>query len=344
MKKFYTLVLSIMSFVYLSKAQDTLLYEGFEFQMFHDSLISDVQPPPGNTTDTKWYNWDADGLNDASSAGTRQGWWEPYYAFSTVDLEPTPGDSNVIMASNSWLAAPSVASNWLFTPSMQLGPLDTLFWKSAPFQTPRYMDGYEVRISTTSNLDTDFGTVLFTAAEMTALGSDTTYSTYTFAPSSAFVHGQDATYIDPADLTAANPAHRGRLRPFSVPLTAYANQKVFIAFVHNSTDDNLISIDDIMIRGSHPTTVNEVVSAVSLSVFPNPASDKAQINFELAASANVTINVFDVTGKVVYSESKGTMPNGRHFAQINTSMLAKGFYTVSVQTNNGTSTAKLLVK
>lgn len=349
MKKIYSLLIGLFVFVSLLKAQDTVLYEGFELQRFYDSLITISVPPPGNVTDVKWYNWDADGLADASSATTaRDAAWGAALPFSDVDDLYPNGDSNLVIASNSWLVAPSVADNWLITPSIHLGPADTLFWRSAPLQTPRFLDGYQVRLSTASNIDTDFGVTLFTAAEMTGVPAggiaDTVYSNFTFAPSTAFIHGLDGTYIDPCDITIANPQHRGQLKPFFVPLSAYANQNVFIAFVHNSTDDNMISIDDVMIRGNHPAGINENKSTLNMTVFPNPATDRAQLSFELMTASTVAISVFDVTGKEVYAENKGTLPNGRHFAQINTANLAKGFYTVSVQTTTGRSTIKLLVK
>ena len=74
------------------------------------------------------------------------------------------------------------------------------------------------------------------------------------------------------------------------------------------------------------------------------SADNIQVNYVLSAETDVTICINDVTGKQVYSESKGSINQGRHFTFINTSALAKGFYTVAVQTNNGKSTSKLIVQ
>lgn len=346
MKKLYTLIAALFVAGTVSvKAQNVLLYQNFKFQsFFNDTLVNNgTSPPPGNSTDYQWYTFDLDGLGDASG-GNRPGEWFAIIPFSDVDLYDGAGDTNVCMAANSWINAPYLADKWLVTSSVQLGAHDTLFWKSAPRQTPRYLDGYKVKISTTTNDDVAFSTTLFTAKEMTALGSDTTFSTFTFGPSgSGFVHGQDGTYIDYAG-AGTNPAHRGRLRPFSIPLDTYANQKVFIAFHQNSTDDNLISIDDVMIRGTLPNAIQENELNINLNLFPNPATDKVQVNYELKAETAVTISLFDVTGKLVSVETKAAQPQGRQFAFINVADLAKGFYTVSVKTNNGTSTAKLIVK
>ncbi len=360
MKKLYTLIVGLFV-ASVSFAQDTILFEDFELVRFYDTLlINDGNPPPGNNTDANWYSFDADGLADGSPDGNRPNGWFAISPFSTVDEYETiygaPGtpDTNTVIGSSSWNnngeGAAGANLNYLVTPSVTLRTHDTLFWKSAPRQTPRFLDGYKVKISTTDNSDGSFSApltsaTLFNAAENTALGSDTTFSTFTFSGGTptAFVHGLDATYIDIASTTTPI-SHAGQLRPFSVPLDAYAGQTVFFAFLHDSHDDNLISLDDVMVRGNPTVGINENKLDLGLNLFPNPATDNVQVNFELAAETTVTISVYDVTGKLVNTISKGNQAQGRHFAFINTSELAKGFYTVSVQTATGLSTAKLIVK
>jgi len=346
MKKIYTLIAAVLVLgTFTASAQNIRMFQTFKFNSFFtDTLISDGSLPPGTTTDYHWYTFSLDGLADASG-GNRPDEWFPIIPFSDVDLYDGAGDTNVCMAANSWLSGSALADKWIITQSIQLGPTDTLYWKSAPRQTPRYLDGYKVRISTTTNDDTSFGPAIFTAKEMVPpLGTDTTFSTFTFGPSGAgFIHGQDGTYIDYAG-TATGAVHRGRLRPFFFPLNTYANQKIYVAFQQNSTDDNLISIDDIMVRGPGSVGINENKMDLGLNLFPNPATDRVQVNYELSAETTVSIRLFDVTGKLVSVETKGAQPQGRHFAFINTSELAKGFYTVSIQTENGSSTAKLIVK
>lgn len=353
MKKIYLLLSMFLLTGTFVKAQDTLLFEDFELLRFYDTLLIDCQvtgtPPPGVTGDMNWYNMDSDGDPDGSG-GSRPDGWFALAPFSVVDQYetvygtiPAP-DTNTVIGCNSWTSGLLPQMNWLITSSVNLGSADTLFWKSAPRQTPRYLDGYEVRLSTTTNADNvgTFSNLLFTASEMTALGTDTTYSTYTFSPTTGFIHGADGNYIDP---TLGGNSHQGQLRPFSVPLNAYANMSVYIAFLGTSTDDNLISIDDVLIRGTLSTIgINENANDIALNLFPNPATDNVQVNYTLTAETTVTIDMYDVTGKLVATESKGEQAQGRHFAHINTSSLAKGFYTVKVTTNFGQNTSKLIVR
>lgn len=334
----------LLSGVVSVKAQDTLLYESFQFVM--DSYLQEiVSPPPAVTVDSDWYNFDRDQKNDMN--GRPGGWFQTVAVADADTFDLFTMDTNVVMASSSWFDSPELADNWLITQNIQLGDHDTLFWRSAPRQTPRYLDGYEVLLSTTTNDDLAFTHVLFTAAEMTDLstvaGDSTNFDNFEF--STGFVHGQDSTYIEQE---APGSAYKGQLRPFWVALDNYANQNVFIAFHHNSYDDNLITIDDILVRGtaSNPFAgIKEKSNAdLGLNVFPNPASESVQVNFTLASQSTVAVTVSDVTGKVVYSENKGSMSQGRQFAVINTADLAKGFYTVAVQTQYGRNTTKLIVK
>ncbi|MDQ3046344.1 MAG: T9SS type A sorting domain-containing protein [Bacteroidota bacterium] len=338
MKKIYTLIASMLLVGGAVQAQDTLMFEDFNYTT---NTILDLGTDPSslvNTTDTNFYVLDGDGFADANA---RPGGWYLALAVATADLYTGLGDTNVVLASSSWFGTPGVASNFFITQSVMLGAADTLFWKSAPRQTPRYLDGYRVLLSNTDNSDASFTNVLYTVAEMTGIlgTNDSAFSGYSF--SSGYVHGLDGTFTEYA---ADSARLLGELRTFSVPLTAYANQNVFIAFHHNSDDDNLITIDDIMIRGTMPNSINENQFDLGLNVFPNPAVDNAQINYVISEETSVTITVSDITGKVISSESKGAQPKGRHFAFVNTSELANGFYTVTVQTAQGSSTAKLMVK
>jgi hypothetical protein len=346
MKKIYLLAASLLIGSAANAQLDTLVYESFNFQSFYDNMVDDVVPPPGNTTDPLWYSYDEDGHADGSGAGFTGG-WQPLFPFASIDTTDVDMDGqndNTVIGANSWFSPFAQASNYLVTPSFTIRPGDMLYWKSAPRQTPRYVDGYKVKISTTTNDDLAFTTTLFTAAENTSLGSDTTFSTYGF--STGFVHGADGTYIQYVDDPGATTvAHRGQLRPFSVDLTPYVGQTVFFAFHHDSDDDYLISIDDFMIRSGSSVSVKEEAPAeLGLNVFPNPAVDQAQVNYTLPSATNVTISVYDVAGKLISVENKGTVAAGRHFSMINTSEMANGFYTVTVQTDATRTTTKMIVK
>ncbi len=179
---------------------DTLLYEDFQSQ----------------TIPTTWINLDLDGATDANA--------RPQDWFIMADLQTTtPGDTNYVATSSSWFSPAGTANNVLILDAVQPCANTVLRWTSAPFEGPIFMDGYEVRISTTGTNIADFTTTLFTMAESV---------NGTATPSAGTVH---------SNYNGSN----GVQEQWEVSLGAYDNQTVYIAFFHDSNDDNLIMIDNI---------------------------------------------------------------------------------------------------
>src|SRR5215831_6513480 len=111
-----------------AQAQDTLLFENFE----EDSVDIPITFPSGN--DTTWIDYDGDGYDDASGTGRPPEW---FLAFGFADA-----DSNtIVIASNSWTTPNDPVANYLILPPLTISDTSAkLSWKSAPFQTPRYVD------------------------------------------------------------------------------------------------------------------------------------------------------------------------------------------------------------
>ncbi len=322
---------------------DTLLWNNFETDPFQHMQIL---IPPGNPTDTSWYTFDMDGLPDGSPSN-RPGewfWTTPFAASDTV------GNTGA-MGSNSWSNSSTPTENILVTPSIFIGDTTAvLSWKSAPFQTPRYLDGYQVLLAVSSNDPSQFTDTLFVASEYTSLDNAAfpgLYSSYTFTPGptanplNPFVHGMDGTYFEP------NPTDSSRLsatlRPFSVSLAAYSGQTIYIMFHHYCTDDNLLSVDDILITGTSFVGVQENENGVSFLAYPNPAKDRVNIRYHLPSSSNVTINIYNITGKLLNTENKG-MLTGEQNNSIDVSTLPAGLYRVELLTEMGSSNQKVVVQ
>ncbi len=94
-----------------------------------------------------------------------------------------------------------------------------------------------------------------------------------------------------------------------------------------------------------PTTlsVDEIPSLNSLEIFPNPAIDKFSIALDMAQSENVTIDVLDITGKVVFSQSLGKLSAGQSLQTLDVSKLQSGIYMVNITVGNKQATSKLQV-
>ena len=83
--------------------------------------------------------------------------------------------------------------------------------------------------------------------------------------------------------------------------------------------------------------------AAAPSVYPNPASGAATVAFDLAAPAEVTVDVVDVLGRRVATLASGPQAAGAVRLAVPTASLAPGLYLVRVQTEAGVASTRLTV-
>lgn len=338
MKKRLLLIITkiILSLSFSYSQNDTLIWT--DFSTDPAAYIQFGVLPPGLTSDTSWYNLDVDMQQDGSGSGRPLEWfWTNGFA---------PADSGqMVLASSSWTNNPVATDNWLITKSITISDSNAvLSWASAPYQTPRYVDGYFIFISTTTNDYNAFSDTIFQAAEYLSLNNSSAanlFSSYTFT--NGFVHGQDSTYtiLDP---TSDSSRLLGVLRPFSASLKQYAGKNIFIAFDHHSIDDNFISIDNILVTGTKTVGINEESREIKSNAYPNPAFDRLYLDLTITSETNVTIEIFDIIGRKVWQENLGNLTLGKQYHSINVSELATGTYEVQIISKKGISNFKVQVK
>jgi hypothetical protein len=320
---------------------DTLLSEDFQ------DLVLDPEPVifPEGSNDT-WVNWDADALPAAQS---RDGDWfldvDQYQLEVSDSIAPT--DTNFVFGSSSWLEGFEPGNrNWLITPPITIvDDQATFHWQSASFQGPRYHDGCSILVSTGENFESSFTDTLYRTAQMIeplpAGASDVEINAFNvdsffFAPAGAYV--QADRYTNDAFFLAdtASALYLGRLEPFSVSLADYAGQTIYIAIVHDSDDDNLIFIDDLLVLGTDPlTTVDEPSpSGIRLVTYPNPATNFLNVLFRLDEAAAVTLEAFDIQGQRVKSLQPQQLPIGEQTMRLNVSQLPSGTYNIVLTIND----------
>lgn len=72
------------------------------------------------------------------------------------------------------------------------------------------------------------------------------------------------------------------------------------------------------------------VALNELSVYPNPASDKVSVKFNFNESKTSTLEVFDLSGRMVYSESIATEV-GENIVELDLSSLSSGTYFLKLE-------------
>ncbi|MSQ78797.1 MAG: T9SS type A sorting domain-containing protein [Flavobacteriaceae bacterium] len=80
-----------------------------------------------------------------------------------------------------------------------------------------------------------------------------------------------------------------------------------------------------------------------ISVFPNPASEVANIGLSLSKASDVRVTVMDMSGKTVLNMNYGNKAAGQQQLPLNVGSLANGVYVVNVTGGFGSASKKILV-
>ncbi|MCB0593848.1 MAG: T9SS type A sorting domain-containing protein [Lewinellaceae bacterium] len=353
-RKFYNLLLLAAAFLpfALTAQMDTLLFEDFQ-----DDIIGDVEEelaifPQGD--DTTWVNYDADYIPDFNNRP--QSWYTSVdFAQGTQD-SIAPADTAIVLASSSWLSGFLDGNrNWLITPPIDIGDDQaTLHWKSAPYQGPRYVDGYSVLVSTSMNFPESFTDTLFRAQQMIPPlppgaedpnGGAFDVESFLFAPENGYLHADGYTLQEYFFLDAPDDnLWIGILEPHSVDLAAYSGKSIYIAFVHDSDDDNLISIDDILVMGNLLSSTQEPLAAdIRLVTYPNPVDNQLNVLFRLETPAQVRTSLYDMNGKQVLSMASEGRLLGEQSLKLDLRRLPAGAYNLVLDVE-GQQYARKVVK
>jgi hypothetical protein len=76
---------------------------------------------------------------------------------------------------------------------------------------------------------------------------------------------------------------------------------------------------------------------------PNPANDRSFIRINPQIAEQISIVVYDVSGKTVINPAYKNLKAGNQLIELNTSSLINGVYFVQIKAGHTTSTLKLLV-
>jgi hypothetical protein len=215
-------------------------------------------------------------------------------------------------------------------------------WQEVLFSTP-------VHISASTTYTASYHTALgLHAYTLNALSSNVTNGTLTALANGTFAYGSSAVFP-----------------------TSYddgTNYWVDVLFVPDTYTFNLTSVTDNNNCGNSGalqtlTVTSEVCGGgrvagpritemvtidkehvYSLQGYPNPAHDQARIMYSLPENTAVTLNLFDMHGKLISVLASGMKEKGAHTVHVNTSTLAKGVYYYTIRARDYIATRKLVVQ
>jgi hypothetical protein len=81
----------------------------------------------------------------------------------------------------------------------------------------------------------------------------------------------------------------------------------------------------------------------NIKVYPNPTSSYAVVSFNSIEGESAMLNIMDLTGKIVKTQSLGKLYNGETNVEINTDEMTGGVYLINVSSTSGTKRVTKLV-
>jgi hypothetical protein len=90
--------------------------------------------------------------------------------------------------------------------------------------------------------------------------------------------------------------------------------------------------------------INETTTEISgVSIYPNPSSSSVNLEMNIANPSEVSIQVTDLSGKIVATQNLGFLPLGKNQTTIQSASFNNGLYYVTIS-SNGTSVTKKFIK
>lgn len=204
-------------------------------------------------------------------------------------------------------------SNWLISPTVSLNNGDIVTFFTTSYANVDFPDRLELRLNTmnTTNVGTadtsvgDFSTLLLSVNPNLAADS-TQYPQDYWGQFSATISGL-------AGATDCRIAFRYNVLDGGL----------------NGANSSTIGIDALSI--DFALGIAKPTNALSLSVYPNPVSDKLSIDFESALTEDGVMSIYNMLGQTVNSMN---VQKGQTKIIFNAAALASGSYTFVLNTND----------
>jgi hypothetical protein len=122
-----------------------------------------------------------------------------------------------------------------------------------------------------------------------------------------------------------------------------ASDSTLSAQPNNGQSVSEAALDEFQVWDANSSGVNEALVATNISLFPNPAVSNFTVAFDLENKKDVTMEITNSLGQVLWKEDYGTLSAGSHTYKIDTEALISGIYQLRINCNSGTITRKISI-
>jgi len=99
--------------------------------------------------------------------------------------------------------------------------------------------------------------------------------------------------------------------------------------------------EDVLVTVESWTGIDEVEGLNDLNIYPNPTSDVLNITIELSEAMDARIELYDVTGRMVFNKDLNSI-SGRTNEQVNVNSLSSGLYDLHIVLNGQIASRKVM--
>jgi len=125
---------------------------------------------------------------------------------------------------------------------------------------------------------------------------------------------------------------------------SYLTAKTRFRFTFTSGGGNNIFVDDININGISTVGIKENSAIASVKLFPNPANDVLNLNYTLKNKTGIQLEMTDVLGKLISSQTIDNTIEGENRTSFNTSQLKNGVYFLQMKQNGAVIYSSKFIK
>ena len=114
-----------------------------------------------------------------------------------------------------------------------------------------------------------------------------------------------------------------------------------VVFADYEAPNGVVHVIDAVI--TLPTNTREITLFENTRVYPNPATDRINVSFELVNTSEVSVDMVNVTGQKVAQRNLGRLPAGTHDYVMGTESMDNGIYIIIVNSGNSAFANKVRV-
>lgn len=114
----------------------------------------------------------------------------------------------------------------------------------------------------------------------------------------------------------------------------------YVAFVQDTVTGDVLQ----SVSAYTPLGLVELGENQTIGVYPNPANQFTAVAINLNSASDVSLAIYDMSGRTIYKKDNAQIPSGHQEIIINTTSFPSGTYSVVIKTTKGELKEKLIVQ